>query len=221
MNFDLDLSDSRVLLVDDTRADLDVLVATLQGSYRISVARDGKGALRSVEQSMPDVVVCDILMPGVDGLEVCRVLGSDPKTKDIPVILISSLNAPEQRVAGFAHGAVDYVCKPFDAYEVKARVRAHLQIKKMRDQLIQVAGSAKGANTAHLKIALTIADQLVKPVDRMIELIPRLTAETDPLKVRGALTIALDDLRRSKATCDRLLAAARGSAGGNPPAPAA
>lgn len=129
-----------------------------------------------------------------------------------------SLNRPEQRVSGFAHGAVDYVCKPFDAYEVKARVRAHLQIKKMRDQLIEVAGSAKGANTAHLKIAVTIADQLAKPLDRMIELIPKLTAETDPLKVRGALTIALDDLRRSKATCDRLITAAKGGSVGKPPA---
>ena len=214
----LDLSESRVLLVDDTRADLDVLVSTLQTAYRISVARSGEEALRTTQRFMPDLVVCDILMPGMDGLEVCRVLGSDSKTKDIPVILISSLNLPEQRIAGFANGAVDYVCKPFDAYEVKARVRAHLQIKKMRDQLIEVAGSAKGANSAHLKIAVTVAEQLAKPVDRMIALIPQLTAEPDPAKVRASLNAALEDLRRSKCLCDRMLAAARGSTGANPPA---
>ena len=117
----------------------------------------------------------------------------------------------------FAHGAVDYVCKPFDAYEVKARVRTHLQIKKMRDQLLEVASSAKGANSSHLKIAITVAEQLAKPVDRMIALIPQLTAEPDQAKVRASLTTALDDLRRSKALCDRMLAAARGTGSAPPP----
>ena len=221
MNLDLDLSESRVLLVDDTRADLDVLVATLQGSYKVSVARDGENAIRTVQRFTPDLIVCDILMPGMDGLEVCRLLGNDPKTKDIPVILISSLNAPEQRIAGFAHGAVDYVCKPFDAYEVKARVRTHLQIKRMRDQLVEVASSAKGANSSHLKIAVTVAEQLAKPVDRMITLIPQLTAEPDQAKVRASLNAALEDLRRSKILCDRMLAAARGSGAANLPGSAA
>ncbi len=217
MNFDLDLSESRVLLVDDTRADLDVLVSTLQGIHKVSVARDGESAIRTVQRFAPDLVVCDILMPGMDGLEVCRLLGNDPKTKDIPVILISSLNRPEQRITGFAHGAVDYICKPFDAYEVKARVRAHLMIKKMRDQLLDVASSAKGANNAHLKIAVTVAEQLAKPVDRMIALIPQLTAEPDQAKVRASLNTALEDLRRSKSLCDRMLAAARGPAAASPP----
>ena len=122
MNLDLDLSESRVLLVDDTRADLDVLVATLQGSYRISVARDGKGALRSVEQSLPDVVVCDILMPGVDGLVVCREIRG--RGDRVPILMLTALDAVDQRIAGLDAGADDYLTKPFDFGELHARLRA-------------------------------------------------------------------------------------------------
>ncbi len=216
----LDLSESRVLLVDDTRADLDVLVSTLQFHYKLSVARDGDSAVRTVQRFEPDLVVCDILMPGMDGLEVCRLLKNDPKTQHVPVILISSLNAAAQRVAGFAHGAVDYVCKPFDAYEVKARVRVHLEIKKLRDQLFGVASSAQGANSSHLRIAVTVAEQVSKPLDRMVALIPQILAEHDPAKLQESLKLALADLQRAKGTSDRLLAAAK-STGAKPVSPAA
>ena len=128
------LSDCRVLIVDDTKANIDVLVETLRGDYKISVATDGERALRSVEKSPPDIILLDIMMPGMDGYEVCRRLKAEPHTQDIPVIFLSALNESKDRTTGFNVGAADYITKPFEAAEVKARVLAHLQEKWLRDE---------------------------------------------------------------------------------------
>ena len=128
------LSDCRVLVVDDTKANIDVLVETLRGDYKLSVATDGERALRSVEKSPPDIILLDIMMPGMDGYEVCRRLKAAPQTREIPVIFLSALNEAKDKTTGFDVGAADYVTKPFEAAEVRARVHTHLQRKLLRDQ---------------------------------------------------------------------------------------
>ena len=128
------LSDCRVLVVDDTKANIDVLVETLREDYKLSIATDGERALRSVEKSLPDLILLDIMMPGIDGYEVCRRLKAAPETQEIPVIFLSALNEVKDKTTGFEVGAADYVTKPFEAAEVKARVQAHLQLKMLRDQ---------------------------------------------------------------------------------------
>lgn len=128
------LSDCRVLLVDDTKANIDVLVETLREDYKLSIATDGERALRSVEKSPPDIILLDIMMPGIDGYEVCRRLKVSPQTREIPIIFLSALNEVKDKTTGFEVGAADYVTKPFETAEVKARVQAHLQLKMLRDQ---------------------------------------------------------------------------------------
>ena len=128
------LSDCRVLIVDDTKANIDVLIETLRDEYKLSVATDGEKALRSVEKSQPDIILLDIMMPGIDGYEVCRRLKASPETHGIPIIFLSALNEVKDKTTGFDVGAADYVTKPFEVAEVKARVRAHLQLKILRDQ---------------------------------------------------------------------------------------
>ena len=128
------LSDCRVLLVDDTKANIDVLVETLRNDYKLSIATDGERALRSVDKSPPDIILLDIMMPGIDGYEVCRRLKADPQTREIPIIFLSALNEVKDKTTGFEAGAADYVTKPFETAEVKARVHAHLQLKVLRDQ---------------------------------------------------------------------------------------
>jgi len=128
------LSDCRVLLVDDTKANIDVLVETLREDYKLSIAMDGERALRSVEKAPPDIILLDIMMPGIDGYEVCRRLKASPQTREIPIIFLSALNEVKDKTTGFEVGAADYVTKPFETAEVKARVQAHLQLKMLRDQ---------------------------------------------------------------------------------------
>ncbi|MFA9561996.1 MAG: response regulator, partial [Nitrospirota bacterium] len=128
------LADCRVLIVDDTKANIDILVEALRDDYKISIATDGERALRSVEKSSPDIILLDIMMPDIDGYEVCRRLKASPTTQEIPVIFLSALNEVKDKTTGFDVGAADYVTKPFEMAEVKARVRAHLQLKMLRDQ---------------------------------------------------------------------------------------
>lgn len=128
-----DLSESRVLIVDDVKANVDVLVQALRDDHKLSVALDGETALRSVEKSPPDLILLDIVMPGIDGYEVCRQLRASPKTQEIPVMFLSSLDEVKNKTQGFEVGGNDYLTKPFEVLEVKARVRSLLKAKAYSD----------------------------------------------------------------------------------------
>jgi sigma-B regulation protein RsbU (phosphoserine phosphatase) len=128
-----DLSESRILIVDDTRANIDILVEALRHDYKLSVAVDGKAALRSVEKSPPDLVLLDIMMPDVDGYEVCRELRAREATRELPVMFLSALEDVKNKAQGFEVGGNDYLTKPFEVLEVKARVRSLLKAKAYAD----------------------------------------------------------------------------------------
>jgi putative two-component system response regulator len=126
-----------VLIVDDTPENLQVLGDMLeQHGYDVLVATNGPDALETVSASQPpDLVLLDIMMPDMDGYEVCRRLKDDSKMKNIPVIFISALGLPEQKIEAFRMGAVDYITKPFQVEEVLARVNTHVQLKLHRENL--------------------------------------------------------------------------------------
>ena len=128
-----DLSESRILVVDDAKANVDILVHALRDEYKLSVALDGTAALRSVEKSAPDLVLLDIVMPGIDGYEVCRRLRSHESTREVPVMFLSSLEDVANKAQGFEVGGNDYLTKPFEMLEVKARVRSLLKAKAYAD----------------------------------------------------------------------------------------
>jgi sigma-B regulation protein RsbU (phosphoserine phosphatase) len=128
-----DLSESRILIVDDVKANVDVLVHALKDDYKLSVALDGAAALRSVERNPPDLVLLDILMPGLDGYEVCRQLRANEPTRELPVMFLSALEDVQNKTRGFEVGGNDYLTKPFEVLEVKARVRSLLKAKLYAD----------------------------------------------------------------------------------------
>jgi sigma-B regulation protein RsbU (phosphoserine phosphatase) len=128
-----DLSECRVLVVDDVKANVDVLVQALRLDHKLSVALDGESALRIIEKNPPDLVLLDIVMPGIDGYEVCRRLRAAPATQDIPVMFLSSLEEVKNKTLGFEVGGNDYLTKPFEVLEVKARVRSLLKAKAYSD----------------------------------------------------------------------------------------
>jgi sigma-B regulation protein RsbU (phosphoserine phosphatase) len=128
-----DLSESRILIVDDVKANVDVLVAALRDDYKLSVALSGESALRSAEKNPPDLVLLDIMMPGLDGYEVCRRLRASPQTREVPVMFLSGLGDVTNKAQGFEAGGNDYLTKPFEVLEVKARVHSLLKAKAYAD----------------------------------------------------------------------------------------
>jgi sigma-B regulation protein RsbU (phosphoserine phosphatase) len=127
------LSDCRVLLVDDAKANLDILVEGLKSDHKLSVAMNGESALQIAARTPPDLVLLDIVMPGIDGYEVCSRLRQMPETADVPIMFLSSLEEVQNKTRGFEAGANDYLTKPFDMLEVKARVRSLLKAKAYSD----------------------------------------------------------------------------------------
>lgn len=133
-----------VLLVDDNPTNLQMLFQLLEKSVgcKLLVAKNGETALTIARKTQPDLILLDIMMPGIDGFEVCRRLKADPATAPIPVIFLSALDETADKVKGLQLGAVDYVSKPFQAEEVTARVNTHLtihrlsrEVQEQRDQL--------------------------------------------------------------------------------------
>ncbi len=125
-----------VLVVDDAPENLMVLAQALADRYRVRAAKDGLGALRiAAADPAPDLILLDIVMPGIDGFEVCRRLKSDPATAGIPVIFLTGRSQSEDEERGFALGAVDYISKPISPPVVQARVKTHLQLKASADFL--------------------------------------------------------------------------------------
>jgi len=111
------------------------VLASLLSAYRLRVAADGATALRMAQQEPPDLILLDVLMPGLDGFEVCRRLQADPRTCEIPVIFITALGDHENETVGFQVGGVDYITKPFNPMVVRARVQTHLELKAVWDAL--------------------------------------------------------------------------------------
>ncbi len=127
---------SRILIVDDIEENLKVLTDTLvRDGYHPLQAKSGERAVQIAKAALPDLILLDIRMPGMDGFETIAVLKADEATKDIPVIFISALNQVEDKVQGFKSGAVDYVSKPFQKEEVLARVSTHLNLRKAQRQV--------------------------------------------------------------------------------------
>ena len=127
------LSDCRVLIVDDAKANLDILVEGLKADHKLSLAMNGEMALQIAARTPPDLVLLDIMMPGMDGYEVCRRLREMPETADVPIMFLSSLEEVRNKTRGFEAGANDYLTKPFEMLEVKARVRSLLKAKAYSD----------------------------------------------------------------------------------------
>lgn len=124
-----------VLVVDDVVENIDILVETLSQDFEISVATSGSSALELVADEQPDIILLDVMMPGMSGHEVCKALKSDEVTKGIPVVFVTALSEEIDEAKGLALGAIDYITKPFSPDLVKARVQIHLALKQYRDHL--------------------------------------------------------------------------------------
>ncbi|MGL1893428.1 MAG: response regulator [Spirochaetaceae bacterium] len=162
------IEQSTILIVDDTPQNIDILFETLGDTYSIMVATNGFDALESASEQLPDLILLDIMMPGMDGFEVCEKLKSNVKTKDIPVVFLTAMGELKDKTKGFKLGAVDFITKPFEILEVIARVETHLSLKMAKDLL-------KNQNS--------VLDKLVKK--RTLELM-----KTQDVTIRMAASLA-------------------------------
>ena len=146
----------KVLIVDDepfNRILLQEIFEESHPEYELLMAENGQAALDIVLQEFPDLILLDIMMPGMDGYEVCAELKKDESVQHIPVILITALEETHQKVKGFEAGAVDYIVKPINEEETKARVEAHLRIKQYHDELEETNIKLKTAQNALVESA--------------------------------------------------------------------
>jgi diguanylate cyclase (GGDEF)-like protein len=130
-----------LLIVDDTPENIKILIETLKDDYKIVVATSGERALEMLDsgQNLPDLILLDIIMPGIDGYEVCKWLKNNDRTRNIPVIFVTAISEVMDESKGFRLGAVDYIAKPFHPPIVKARVQTHINLKMKSDILEMLA----------------------------------------------------------------------------------
>jgi diguanylate cyclase (GGDEF)-like protein len=128
-----------ILLVDDVPTNIQMLNETLKDGYHLFFATNGRDALRIASESLPDLILLDVIMPEMDGYEVCRTLKSDPLMRDIPIIFITAMNQQEDEAIGLELGAVDYITKPFNSTIVKLRIRNQIELKRQRDLLARLS----------------------------------------------------------------------------------
>jgi len=136
-----------ILIVDDNKKNLQVLGSVLhENQYRVAMAKDGPSALRLVKKKNPDLIILDIMMPDMDGFEVCERLKEDPETKEIPIIFLTAKTELEDIVKGFTLGGVDYITKPFKREELLVRVKNHVELVNSKRIIEKQANELRAAN---------------------------------------------------------------------------
>ncbi|MBF0261618.1 MAG: response regulator [Magnetococcales bacterium] len=201
---------SRILIVDDLPGNIKVLAELLKDEYDISMTTNGQDALRLAQGNTLELILLDIVMPGLDGFEVCRRLQADPRTHGIPVIFVTGQGDIEDEARGFANGAVDYITKPFSPPIVRARVktqlvlkraraqieRSNLEIRQLNDNLVAVLAEQKRANEL-----LDRANQVIRATfGRYLseDVVATLLDSPDSLRLGGerrAVTVMMSELR--------------------------
>jgi DNA-binding response OmpR family regulator len=136
--------DAAILVIDDQPANLKVLLAFLkQQNFEVRMAETGEWALQVLETYQPDIILLDVMMPGMDGFETCRRIKANKATADIPVVFMTALDSVEDKVTGFKVGGVDYITKPFQQIEVLVRVNTHVTLRKKELELKQALAEVK------------------------------------------------------------------------------
>lgn len=137
---------SQILIVDDSPVEIKIIRRFLGDEYEILEAPNGQCALEIANEKKPDLILLDIIMPGIDGFSVCKQLKAKPDTADIPVIFISVVSDSQNIVKGFEAGGQDYITKPFYSPELCARIKVHLDLKKTKETLLKYAQELEAKN---------------------------------------------------------------------------
>src|SRR5271167_351157 len=155
-----------ILIVDDTPINIGVISGALKDSFNTKVATNGEKALAIASAAeKPDLILLDVMMPGMDGYEVCRRLKANPETLSIPVIFLTGQTGTDDETKGFEVGAVDYIHKPFSAAVVKARVRTHLMLREAHEQIAQQLLAINNELEMARQVQLSILPHITPQID--------------------------------------------------------
>lgn len=207
----------KIMIVDDVPENIDILLNLLKEKYEIIASKSGLRALELVEEVRPDLILLDIMMPDIDGFEVCKRIKSRMNLKDIPIIFLTAKSQINDLQKGFEYGAVDYITKPFQPLELEVRIKNHLELKKSRELLKQQNEKLNMINIEvhnRSKLADGKAEYLVGRVKKVLserldidnqlksvkELIP-LIATND----LGSLKVVSKILDESRSSIDKLI----------------
>lgn len=154
-----------VLIVDDNPKNVQIIALTLRElKFKIVIATDGNGAVALTERVRPDLVLLDVMMPGMDGFEACEIIKSKKENENIPIIFLTALTEKANLVKGFALGAVDYITKPFNKEELVSRINTHLELKFTRDKLEKTMDHMSALNELKDKMFSVIGHDLRSPL---------------------------------------------------------
>ena len=193
------IRDAVILIVDDKEENLAALVAALGDDYEVSVACDGESALETIDIISPDLILLDVVMPEMDGFEVCRRLKADTATSAIPVLFLTSLSDSAAKTRAFAAGAVDYITKPFDIAEVRARVHTHLVIYLMGLELEEQKERAVENAKMKAEFLATMSHEIRTPLNGILGM-TQLLLETSLTSKQLELTQTISDSGNSLLT---------------------
>ena len=197
---------SRILIIEDNKLTQAQLAHILDEKYNLNFAEDGLAGLAAVPHLKPDLILLDINMPKMDGYQVCKILKGDKKTREIPLIFITSLSSEKEKVKGFEAGADDYIVKPFYPEELLVRVRAHLASRRAKEQAIELE---------KLKIlqemAVALSHQINNPLTAVYGCLYILEKEAEHLTETAQYSLdgIRDGLEKIKVIVNRLSKASR------------
>jgi signal transduction histidine kinase len=170
-----------LLIVDDTLANVSVLFDFLgENGFKVLVAQDGKRAIQKAQYAQPDLILLDVMMPGMDGFETCQRLKADEKTQEIPIIFMTALADTVDKVKGFQLGAADYITKPIQQEEVLARITSQLNFTHLKNQLKARSLELEKRNMELDAFARTVAHDLKNPLNAVIGYTAMLVGECSP-----------------------------------------
>jgi signal transduction histidine kinase len=179
-----------ILIVDDTPVNLDTISTVLSDAgYEIAIATSGEKALQHLQRRSPDLILLDVRMPGIDGFETCDRIKANPKTCNIPIIFMTSIIDLSNKIKGFNCGAVDYISKPFQEQEILARVKTHIQLRLLTQNLeqqvaeqtasLRIAKEAlEKANISKRSFLATMSQEIRTPIDKILRVTERLQEQT-------------------------------------------
>jgi signal transduction histidine kinase len=202
-----------LLVVDDEIINLDIVVTALGHDYTVRVATNGADALDSVKEFPPDLILLDVMMPGMDGFEVCRRLKQDPVTEDIPVIFLTAIHQIPDKVLGFSAGGVDYVTKPFQCAEVQARLASHLADRRRKHELQRSLDRLRELETQRDSLVHMIVHDMRSPLTVVLANLQLAETESMSQAVAACIRGALDATRTLTGMASTLLDVSKMEAG--------
>ncbi len=199
-------NESRILVVDDNAQNIKVIGNILKEcGYKISIAMDGKEALKFVKKTLPDLILLDVMMPEMDGFETCENLKKNDLTKNIPIIFLTAKIEAEDIVRGFEVGGVDYVTKPFGKEELLARVKTHLKLKRTQKELLNLISMKD-------RLFSIIGHDLRGPLGTLMMMMDSLASpdrKVDQLELKKYLVMLKDSSKNAYNLLENLLGWAR------------